>query len=156
MRFTQRIVVFVALFTLPGLASAQTIFAGLSYNDHASDPGILVGAAIPVGPLAVGADFVYILTGEDNFNAFTVDVNGRYPVFQPPGGVIVSVMGGLNLFRWSFDSEGFSESATDVSPAAGARVDYDLGPVSVFGQGQFVIAGDSNGITFGGGVGFTP
>ena len=132
-------------------------FHGRSVGVVAVGTGIDDPLLLPAGhPLAVGADFVYILTGEDNYNAFTVDVNGRYPVFQPPGGLVVSVMGGLNLFRWSFDSEGFSESASDISPAAGGRVDYDLGAVSVFGQAQFVITGDSNGLTVGGGVGFTP
>ena len=136
------------------LAQTPTLYAGLGYNDHWGDPGILFGAVLPVGPVDVGGDFTWLLV--DDFNVFTIDVNGRYPVFQAPGGPKVSVTAGVQIDRWSIDVSEFSESGTEIGPTAGARVDYSLGSIGVFGQAQYVIAGESDGLTGGAGVTFTP
>ena len=155
-RLQHHVVVAALVAALPAAALSQTLHADLVCSDYMGDAGILVGALQPARSVVGLGDFTYLFASEDDTNAFMVDVNAGYPVFSAPAGPAVSVIGGLNVFRWSYSFEGFRASGTDVSPAAGARLGHSFGPSDVFGQGQYVIAGDFDGITFGGGVSFMP
>ncbi len=165
------IVAVVALsLAAPKATTAQglpSVHAGLAFSSHVEDAGVMAGGYFPIlDGIKVGGEFTYYFTddfGAVDFTLWTLNINALYNLIAQASGLDVSLLGGVNVLRWSgsYDGGGFNgfgglvefeTSGTDIGLNAGAVAVYPVGPVDLFGKAHAVLGGGSGGVVIGAGI----
>lgn len=149
-----------AFFLFTTAASAQLQFGGgaatvADFNQF----GIQAKGQYTVDPTWRGsADFTFLFP--EAGSAFEINANGHYVFSDNGAGQLFYAIGGLSIYRFSFDIDlgvfgGVNSSFTDVGFNAGAGVNIPLGGVTGYAEAKYAIGGSqiglAVGVLFGGG-----
>jgi opacity protein-like surface antigen len=144
-----------AMIGLPASASAQ-MQAGpiLAYHTDAEAVGIgaFLGIPIPsIEGLSIVPDFTWFFP--DGYDYFEINGDAVYSfTVGPDSPVVPFAMAGINIARFSYDSQ-FVDSSTDVGLNLGGGVQFSAGTLSPFAGAKFEIQ-DSTGFVIFGGLSF--
>ncbi len=144
----------VAMVATPGLAHAQsTVVGGLgAYHTDLEAVGIGAYASFAVPDLheniSINPSFVYYFPDVGDAFEINGDVVYRFPVEN--ASIVPVAFAGLNIFRVSFSSGGFSASSTDIGLNLGGAVVFPLESVRPLAGAKFEIQDGTGFVIFGG------
>ena len=156
--FSAFLIAFVFIGASAGTASAQELLAGVVYGTD-SDIGVKVGGYYGVAEkISAGGDFIYFFP--DGFDMYEININGLY--LLPVETVQLHGIVGLNYTNFSVDfsdvcgafgvdSSLCDASSSDIGLNIGAMASFGSGPIRLFIDGKFVIAGGEQ-LELGGGI----
>lgn len=149
----------VTVLALAPLPAQSQIYLGpeVAWNDDA-DIGIGAGVEFDLPSLYPGiaflGDFLYFFPGDD-FDYFELNGNLTYDFPLEESSVVPFVLAGLNVGRWSVDSDspGDGASDTEVGLNLGGGVKFNVGSFQPRVIGRFTLGGDVGDFTV---TGFLP
>ncbi|MDG5765837.1 outer membrane beta-barrel protein [Balneolales bacterium ANBcel1] len=133
------------------------IGGGLTYGESIDELGLQLGGYYIFNEdFRFGGDFIYwfVDSPQDASNTF-FELNGNaHYLFYREGDITLYGIGSLgihyNSFEVTFNGGSISDSNTDLALGVGAGIEYNAGPVLLYGEPRFFLTGfDQLTLSFG-------